>query len=148
MVRPRGVLVGVLVALALAGSACGGTSSSSSPPAGVAAEQAGVPSCEGAIYWEEASSHVGERATVQGPVVSTHFASTSNGQPTFLNVGRDYPDPGRFTIVIWGEDRASFPAPPEDLYNAATICVTGTIDTYEGVPQIVANAPSDILTAH
>lgn len=80
--------------------------------------------------------------------MSTHFASTSNGQPTFLNVGRDYPDPGRFTIVIWGDDRANFSAPPEDLYDAATICVTGTIETYEGVPQIVANAPSDILTAH
>lgn len=134
--RSRNWLMVVLVTLALATSACNGAATSSSPPPGAATEQGSGPVCEGAISWKDASQHVGERANVRGPVVSTHYAATSNGEPTFLNVGRDYPDAGRFTIVIWGEDRTNFSASPEDLYGGANICVRGTIDTYEGVPQI------------
>ena len=32
-----------------------------------------------------AQNHIGEKATVCGEVVSTHYASSSNGEPTFLN---------------------------------------------------------------
>src|SRR3712207_4248623 len=67
--------------------------------------------CPGAISWDDALQHVGERQTIEGPVVGTVYVASSNGQPTFLNVGRDYPDSGRFTVVIWGDDRDNF-APP------------------------------------
>ncbi len=70
---------------------------------------------------------------------------TANGQPTFLNVGKDYPDPGRFTVLIWGEDRANFSTPPEDAYAGVTICVTGSVQTYEGVPEVVVHDPAAIL---
>jgi len=103
--------------------------------------------CAGAISWRDAASHVGEEATVQGPVVGTFFAAGSNGQPTFLNLGRDYPDPARVTVLIWGADRAKFPGPPEDLYAGRTICVTGTIETYQGVPEIEASSPGQIAIA-
>lgn len=102
--------------------------------------------CAGSISWSGAINHVGDTASVQGSVISTHYASTSNGQPTFLNVGRDYPDHGRFTVVIWGEDRASFSIPPEEAYASKTICVTGTIQRYQGVPEIIVHSPSAIQT--
>jgi len=41
-----------------------------------------------------------EYATVCGPVVSAYFATSMNGQPTFLNIGNEYPDPKRFTALI------------------------------------------------
>jgi hypothetical protein len=34
----------------------------------------------------EAKDHIGDRATVCGKVVSTHFAKSSKGEPTFLNL--------------------------------------------------------------
>ena len=101
-------------------------------------------SCQSAISWDETYQHVGERGTVRGPVMSPRYASGSRGQPTFLNIGRPYPDPDRFTVVIWGEDRGKFPTPPEQAYDGKTICVTGLIETYQGGPQIIADSPSDI----
>lgn len=133
-------LASLLVVGTLALAACSSTTAQPSPPE----EQRSQAGCAGAISWSDASAHVGEMTIVVGPVVGTTFASSSNGQPTFLNIGRDYPDPGRFTVVIWGESRASFSTPPEDAYRGKTICVTGEIDTYQGIPQIVVSSPSQI----
>ena len=90
------------------------------------------------------TAHIGELATITGPTVSTVYASDSRGQPTFLNISKPYPDPGRFTVVIWEYDRDNFPFTPEEEYNNTTICATGLIETYEGIPQIVADTASDI----
>lgn len=98
----------------------------------------------GAIAWNEAINHVGERATVCGLVAGTHWASSSNGKPTFLNVGKDYPDSNRFTVVIWIQSRDNFPQAPEVYYLGKTICVTGLITEYEGIAQIEAKDPSQI----
>lgn len=100
--------------------------------------------CQDAISWDEAYQHVGEVATVQGPVMSPRYAESSGGQPTFLNIGRPFPDPDRFTVVIWGDDRGNFPTPPEQAYDGKTICVTGLIESFEGSPEIIADSPSDI----
>jgi len=82
--------------------------------------------------------------TVEGPVAGTDYAESSNGSPTFLNVGVDYPDSSRFVVLIWGEDRSAFPDPPEDYYSGKTIDVTGTITDYNGVPQIEVSSPDQI----
>jgi hypothetical protein len=76
-------------------------------------------------------------------VVATFYARSSNGSPTFLNVGRDYPDSRRFTVVVWGSDRGSFGA-PERRYRGRTICVIGRIELYQGVAEIEATRPSQI----
>jgi len=107
-------------------------------------ETGGALSCSGAVPWNEAAAHVGARRTVEGPVAGTHFAAGSNRQPTFLNLGVDHPDNGRFTVVIWGRDRAAFSGPPEDVYAGRTICVTGTIELYRGIPEIEASSPDQI----
>lgn len=99
---------------------------------------------EDVISWSEAKYHIGERLTVHGPVISTYYASTSNGQPTFLNIGKDYPDPGRFTVVIWGKNRSNFPQAPEVYYSGKMIYVTGLIEEYEGVAEIAVSSPSQI----
>ena len=99
---------------------------------------------EDVILWSEAKYHIGERATVYGPVISTHYASTSKGQPTFLNIGKPYPDPDRFTVVIWGENRSNFPQAPEILYANKTLYITGLIIEYKGVAEIEVVSPSQI----
>lgn len=90
----------------------------------------------------ESRAHVGETATVCGEVVSTRFASSTRGRPTFLNLDKPYP--GQiFTIVIWGEDRAKFGA-PEETYRGKRACVTGHISEYRGVPEIIATEPGQL----
>jgi hypothetical protein len=97
------------------------------------------------ILWDEAARHVGEETTLCGPVMEARFAKTSQGQPTFLNLGEKYPDPERFTVVIWGHDRDKFSAPPETLYLNHTVCVTGEIEEYEGALEIVVSDPEQIV---
>lgn len=96
------------------------------------------------IPWENALAYVGQEVTVVGPVVGTRYASSSNGSPTFLNVGLPYPDPGRFQVLIWGEDRGRFESPPEDLYYGQTVAVTGIVKNYKGVAEIIVKRPSQI----
>ncbi len=94
------------------------------------------------ISASEAKNHVGERATVCGEVVSTHYAARSRGNPTFINLDKPYPNQ-IFTVLIWGSDRPKF-GDPEEAYRRKHICVTGKIGDYKGVPEIVAYEPSQI----
>jgi hypothetical protein len=93
----------------------------------------------------EASGHVGEVATVCGRVASAAYFASVKGGPTFLNIGRPYPDQP-FTAVIWGSSRSRFEGAPERLYDGKEICVTGTIELYRGKPQIVVEEPGQIVT--
>ena len=91
----------------------------------------------------EAKDHVGETRTVCGKVASTHFASKSKGDPTFLNLDEPYPKEV-FTILIWGSDRAKF-GTPETKYKDARGCVTGKVTSFRGKPEIIATEPSQIV---
>jgi len=92
----------------------------------------------------EAKDHVGETATVCGNVVSTRYAASTKGQPTFLNLDKPYPHQ-IFTAVIWGSNRSKF-GRPEVNYNEKRICVTGKISLFRGVPEVVVDDPRQIKT--
>lgn len=114
-VQVSGVLRGVLTGVGVLGAAtltgCG------EPNAG--------------YWWDEAAEHVGEEATVCGPAISVITDVNDAGEKTgFINIGADYPDPNRFTFVVYDEDLGNFD-PQQHEY-----CGTGTIQLYEGVPQI------------
>jgi DNA/RNA endonuclease YhcR with UshA esterase domain len=83
---------------------------------------------------EEAWRHVDENGTVCGLVASARFANGTKGQPTFLNLGKPYPNQV-FTAVIWGSDRSKFGSP--ETLNGKQLCVTGRIQLYRGKPEIV-----------
>lgn len=91
----------------------------------------------------EAKNHIGEQATVCGNVASARYASSTRGQPTFLNLEKPYPNQ-IFTVVIWGRNRAKF-GNPETEYRGKRICVTGTIEDYRRVPEIEARVPNQII---
>ena len=100
--------------------------------------------CPGAIDWTEAASAEGQNVVVQGQVMSARYESGITGEPTFLNVGADYPDPSRFTVVIWGQDRGNFDEAPEVAYDSETLCVSGDVTNYQGVPQMAVSDPSQV----
>jgi micrococcal nuclease len=92
----------------------------------------------------EADDYIGTVARVCGEVASTDYLPQVNGKPTFLNLGRAYPNQF-LTAVIWGDDRAKWTGPPpEQRYSNRKICVSGMIETYEGTPQIIVNRPDQI----
>jgi DNA/RNA endonuclease YhcR with UshA esterase domain len=90
----------------------------------------------------DAKNHVGERATVCGEVASTHYAVSSRGSPTFINLDKPYPNQ-IFTVLIWGTNRPKF-GDPEEAYRGKHICVTGKMSDYKGAPEIIAYEPSQI----
>jgi micrococcal nuclease len=90
----------------------------------------------------EAKDHIGETATVCGSVASARYASSTKGQPTFLNLDKSYPDQ-IFTVLIWGSNRHKF-GEPEKEFNAKRICVTGKIAEYRSAPEIIADDPKQI----
>jgi micrococcal nuclease len=90
----------------------------------------------------EAKDHVGETATICGNVVSTRYATSTKGQPTFLNLDKPYPNQ-IFTIVIWGSNRSKFGTPETD-FKGKRICVTGKITAYAGLPEAVVDDPHQI----
>ena len=87
---------------------------------------------------------LGQAATIRGPVVSAVYAEETNASPTYLNMGRDYPSPKRFTVVIFGDDRKNFRGAPEDAYAGKDIAVEGEVSEFDGVTQIIANHRNDI----
>ena len=124
----RRVLASVVAVLALAaaGSAWGAS-----------------PTCKNAIAWQSARKAIGTYATIKGRVAGAKYASWSNGSPTFVDLGVAYPSSRRFTIVIWGENRARFGAPETKYWNHV-LCVKGLVTTYNGIPQIEAMSPGQI----
>lgn len=93
----------------------------------------------------EAKEHFGETATVCGEVVSTRYADSTKGQPTFLNLDKPYPGQV-FTVVIWGNNRSKFGTPEND-FKGKRICVTGKITAYAGLPEIVVDDPQQLKVA-
>jgi len=135
------VLLGLALLLFASITACAPSSLSSTPTIQPS-------SGEEAIPWHEANNHVGEIKVVEGPVVSAMWASGSEGKPTFLNIGKPYPAPDRFTVVIWIDNRVKFTREfspdPETYFLYKTVRVKGFIDTYKGIPQIQLSDPANI----
>ena len=126
----------MLLAALLLVAACGSNSDS----AGVVVSS---DSSDTSIGAQEAASSVGQRSTVCGEVVDTRYASSSRGQPTFLNFEKSFPN-HVFTVVIWGDERPRFTSRPESHYLGENVCATGLIETFDGKPQIIARDPSQL----
>jgi len=93
----------------------------------------------GQIPAEGAAEFVGREANVCGVVVGARYAENSEGQPTFMYMGADFPR-HVFSIRIWGRDRSKWTTPPEQL-TGMTVCAEGEIRNANGRPEIVVNNP-------
>jgi len=99
----------------------------------------------GCISCAEAQAFVGQRRCLCGPVVRANNAANSRGAPTFLDLDEKYPSPRRCEILIWGNNRANFPEPPETAYRGKRVCVTGVLVSYNGILEIEARSQADIV---
>ena len=83
----------------------------------------------GSIYWDRAIDFLGETKTVCGP--SVNYGQSDDD--VFMNLGRGYPDPDRFTIVIWDVGGV------EEIAAGTNVCAEGRVSLFEGGAQIQAD---------
>jgi hypothetical protein len=83
------------------------------------------PTCQGAIWWNEARAHVGEQRTVQGRVLAVRPVGD---KMTLLEIGQPYPDPTGFVILA--------PATGPGVFDGKTVCAAGRLVRMEGVPAL------------
>ncbi len=102
-----------------------------------------LPATGNVISWSQASNYVGQYVTVEGTVVYTFFSSTST---TFLDF--HYPFQGYFHAIIFASDLSSFSFSPSSFYLNKDVRITGTIQLYNGDPEIVVSSPSQIEVAY
>jgi hypothetical protein len=100
--------------------------------------------CPGSTNWDEAASVEGQDTTIRGPVAGVSYRPDVNGAPTFINVGADYPDNSRSTVIVWGQDRDAFAKAPENTYDGKKLCVSGHITSYRGLPEMEVNSPDQV----
>lgn len=91
------------------------------------------------IQWDEARDHIGDEREVCGEIASVRPGD--GGATLFFNLGLDYPDPDRFTIVVFEEADSSADL---DEIVGGTICAKGEIVEYEGSTQIHLDSFGDI----
>jgi hypothetical protein len=92
------------------------------------------PTCQGAIWWNEARAHVGEQRTVQGTIVATRLAADGSA---LLEIGQPYPDPLGLAVIA--------PASAATNLSGKTVCVAGRIMTAEGRPTLQVRDASSIV---
>jgi hypothetical protein len=92
-----------------------------------------LPAAAQTITAADAKNHIGEKAIVCGKVADERTATSSRGEPTFINLDSTYPNQV-FTILIWGDDRKSVGELPRV---GAHVCASGVIQNYRGVAEIV-----------
>jgi hypothetical protein len=83
------------------------------------------------ITTRDAAEHIGQNRTVCGQIAGERTAANSRGAPTFINLDQAYPHEV-FTAVVWQEHRASVGTLP----TSGSVCVTGAITEYHGIPEI------------
>jgi hypothetical protein len=98
-----------------------------------------LPMSAATVSPDDAAGHVGETTTVCGMVASAKFVVGSRAQPTFLDLGKPYPN-AVFTAVIFGDDRPKFGTP--EIGKRA--CVIGQIRDYRGRPEIILSDPGQL----
>jgi len=94
---------------------------------------------------ESAVRFIGTTGMVCGKVERTRHASNTEGEPTFLYMGGNFPR-HTFTARIPGSIRDSFQPAPEEL-RGQDVCILGSIERDANRAEIAVNSAADIKLA-
>jgi hypothetical protein len=102
-----------------------------------------ISSSANVVSYLQAANYVGQSKTVEGKIVRTYASSKGT---VFL----DFHDPyqGYFEVTIFSSDVKNFPFSPVSFYLNKEVRVTGTIELYQGAPEIIVHSPSQIEVAY
>lgn len=101
--------------------------------------------CDNPISWRYTSQYIGRTVALVGPVMKITSRQDVKGEPTWIDVGAVYPDVRRLTLVIWGGDKANFSVLKSEQVEGKTICVTGKVEIYKGMPQVELRKSSQLV---
>ena len=93
-------------------------------------------STSGQISVYEVDAHIGESTTVCGEV--SQISQTSKA--TYINFGGIYPK-HKFSAVIWSNNIMP-------TSEGSKICITGLVESYKGVPQIVIRSVENQISSY
>jgi DNA/RNA endonuclease YhcR with UshA esterase domain len=88
----------------------------------------------------ETKAYVGKPVTVQAAITDVH---TARSGATFIDMGGEFPD-NEFVAVIFADDAAKFPN--ASSLEGKTVTITGTVQMYQGKPEIVLKSASQLKT--
>lgn len=102
-----------------------------------------ISSSTNVVSYLQAASYVGQSKTVEGTIVRTYVSTKGT---VFL----DFHDPyqGYFEVTIFASDVKNFQFSPASFYLNKEVRVTGTIELYQGAPEIIVHSPSQIEVAY
>jgi hypothetical protein len=101
------------------------------------------PSCSAAVPWDEASRSPRSLGTIKGNVVNVQRV----GGKTYMNIGLDYPEPKRWSVVIANSDLGAFESGVQQLYENKQIAVSGRVDKLsDEAASIEVSEPAQIST--
>jgi DNA/RNA endonuclease YhcR with UshA esterase domain len=101
-----------------------------------------ISSSTNVIPYLQAGSYVGQSKTVEGTIVYTFVSSGT----IFLDF--HYPYQGYFYAVIFASDAKNFNFSPASFYLNKEVRTTGTIQLYQGSPEIIVRSPSQIEVSY
>jgi DNA/RNA endonuclease YhcR with UshA esterase domain len=88
----------------------------------------------------ETKAYVGKPVTVQAAITDVHVAKSG---ATFIDMGGEFPD-NNFVAVIFADDAAKFP--DAAALEGKTVTITGTVQMYQGKPEIILKSASQLKT--
>lgn len=87
-------------------------------------------------------AYADQKITVCAKVQSI-YVSNKTKKTTFINFGNPYPNQ-KFVVIIFEKDLANFKYEPAIFLANKTVCVTGTVKIYNGLPEIIATEEKQI----
>jgi DNA/RNA endonuclease YhcR with UshA esterase domain len=108
----------------------------------VAVTFAAPPAQAQTIAPSETKAHVGQPVTVEAAITDVHVAAKSGA--TFIDMGGEFPD-NNFVAVIFADDAAKFPN--ASALEGKTVTITGTVQMYQGKPEIILKSASQLNAA-
>lgn len=87
------------------------------------------------INISDIAKHVGDSVRLCAKVHNSRYFQSAINRPTILDVSDSYTNP--LNIIIWDHDRKNFANAPESLYNNKEVCISGLVEVYNNIPQIV-----------
>jgi DNA/RNA endonuclease YhcR with UshA esterase domain len=91
------------------------------------------------VPFEQAGDHMGEKVTVEGTVVDTYRSE----KVVRLNFHEDWRH--HFNVAMFPEVWPLFPVPPEDMFRGQLVRVRGSVEEYQGAPEIIVRSPEQIV---
>ncbi len=92
------------------------------------------------IQWTQAASYAGQSKTVEGTIVYSYMSGS--------NVFLDFRNPYQGYFYAYIPSASNFGFSPASFYLNKEVRVTGTIQMYNGSPEIIVNSPSQIEVAY